>query len=164
LTLKSLPNTSQTLNEPERGPSFMKNVLKNITRQIIEQKVDNKVLADAEQFSKKIPTNSLLSKIDLMVKDVNSLQTFESMKMKPLRQHAKDQLNHCRNQTITLYQLLTEEKHSPFTFDEEKAYIPDIEEKANTDFRYRKRYISGLMRRLRKINKENDLEKDGDRQ
>ena len=158
LTLAAKEKVARKLSKPEKKPEFMKNVLKQITLKTIEQVVDEKVMVDAATFKRNIPSNSLLSKIDLMVKDSDSFDSFTNTKVLKLREHAQKQLKKCRNNSIKLFDLLTDEKHIQFHFDNEKGYLPQIEEKANS-FEYQKRYISGLMRRLRKINKD---KKDGD--
>jgi CRISPR-associated protein Csx10 len=152
----------ETIKKPEKTPAFMKKVLRKLTAKAIEQTVDNRVINDANAFKKNIPSNSLLSKIELMVKASDTFENFKATKVKQLREHAQKQLKKCRNKSITLFDLLTDEKHIQFAFKNcEKECLPQIETKA-AEFDYQKRYISGLMRRLRKINKEKDAKKDGD--
>lgn len=161
LTLIDKENKTETITEPEKTPEFMKKVLRKLTAKAIEQTVDNRVIKDAADFKKNIPSNSLLSKIDLMVKASDTFDNFKDTKIEKMRDHAKKQLKKCRNNSITLFDLLTKEKNIQFSFNSEKDYLGQIEEKAN-GFEYKKRYISGLMRRFRKINKEKDSKKDGD--
>ena len=162
-SINSQEKEKQGHQKPEYTPEFMKNVINKITEKQILKEIDEKVIRDGEAIKKRnvkmIPTNSLLSKMEMMVKDSESFEVFKTNKLKPLRNHATKQLEKCRTTSGTLYQILNGEKTIQYDFSDVRDYLPDIEQQSK-QFKYTQRYLSGLMRRLRKINKEQ--KKDGE--
>ena len=164
---KNIPIYSQTKKEnnyqkPKKTPPFMEKVINKITETELLKVIDEKVLFDGEAIreknSERIPTNSLLSKIEMMVKDSQNFEAFKTNKIQRLRTHATKQLEKCRTNNGTLYQILNGDQSILFDLNEVREYLPNIEERSK-EFKYTQRYISGLMRRLRKIQKE---KKDGE--
>ncbi|MEA1883593.1 MAG: hypothetical protein U9N62_03625, partial [Thermotogota bacterium] len=162
LPIYSHPKKESHLQKLEKTPVFMKKVMDKITEMELLKAIDEKVLFDGEAIraknSDRIPTNSLLSKIEMMVKDSQTFEAFKTNKIAKLRCHAKKQLEKCRTNNGTLHQTLNGEQDLLFDLKEVSEYLPDIEERSK-EFKYTQRYISGLMRRLRKIQKE---KKDGE--
>jgi hypothetical protein len=158
----SQPKKERNYQKPEKTPAFMEKVMDKITETELLKAIDEKVLFDGEAIREKnsdrIPTNSLLSKIEMMVKDSQTFEVFKTNKIQRLRNHATKQLEKCRTTNGTLYQILKGEQNIRFDLKEVSEYLPDIEERSK-EFKYTQRYISGLMRRLRKIQKE---KKDGE--
>jgi len=136
--------------EVKDPPKSFKPFLKKIGENHLREKIESQVLAEAGAFDRR-PTNSLLSKIEMMMKTADSLEAFKNS-LNNLRSTAKQKLEKCRNNNSTL--MNTIKKGLNLRYDQnEKAFFKDIEEEAGK-FEYDQLYVSGLMRRLRKLNKE----------
>jgi hypothetical protein len=141
----------------ENIPSFFKSSIKTAYRQYMEQKIDAKATGMASEFSKSIPSNSLLSKlIDLIQSVVDTNTNAFVADIRFLRKTASDQLESCKTphgeklieflEKPSNYTVLDNHWNSVLNVAKQEEFYPTFERQ--------KRYLVTLFKRLRKINKE----------
>jgi CRISPR-associated protein Csx10 len=162
-------NISST--ETKYIPTYMKNVLKKMYLNEMEKNISLMVMEKSNEFlreslnnSKRLPTSSLLAKLERIVDNCDSIEYFigtikkanekEDEKGK-IKKHARKQLKNCQDKDQSLYDFLLNTFN--YTIKPQTKWRTLLqEEKILSDFEIQKRYISKLMIRLRKLNKEDN--------
>jgi len=105
--LKEPPVQPLKAKKPEtEQPKRTKEILKSIVRETIIKKIELNSLQAQERF-KRLPSNSLISRLEAMVKNNRERKNFVAA-LGQLRKTAKDQLGRCNNGEKTLTEFLAE--------------------------------------------------------
>jgi CRISPR-associated protein Csx10 len=86
------------------APEITKDVIKNVAIKSYHTRAEVQALSDCQSFCKdtdRIPTSSLLGKLELMLKDSNNSGDF-IIKINSLPESTKEKLKRCRNQNVNL--------------------------------------------------------------
>ncbi|HDH53704.1 MAG TPA: hypothetical protein ENH24_04385 [Nitrospirae bacterium] len=99
---------------PVRRPSnFMPDTVKNIFSEIVKNKlirlVETSALGNVGKFKSSRPTNSLLGRLELMLKHSENIREFEN-KLRALRKPAMEALENCKKDGESLLEILQKEE------------------------------------------------------
>lgn len=98
------------IDKPEGNPpAIVKEIFAEIVKDNIKTRVEKEAFDKAREFNKKRLSNSLLGRLELILKASTSDEAFKN-KIEGLRKTAEDQLKSCRNERTTLYNELISKK------------------------------------------------------
>ncbi len=167
-TLKADKHKKRKTGRPvsSEAPGETKKIVTNLSKELIKRFVEKKALLDAADFDvEKLPSKSTTGRVEAMAKTQDRDQFQKSLER--LRKTAKDQLEHCRNSSHTMYEFLTSHRveisqilNDKFfsdtklrEFSSEAGYDPenDMDLERELFILYYKTFF-GALRRVLKIN------------
>jgi len=117
--------------EEDKPPELTENIFREIIKNRCRNDIETKALGDSEDFGKKkdkIPSNSLLSRLEAMITNSDGRKDFLD-KFEKLRDTAGDNLKSCNNTNITLYQYIKDNNPNiKGVLGETLCNIEDLEE------------------------------------
>ncbi|MFZ3383508.1 MAG: hypothetical protein WA144_06245 [Candidatus Methanoperedens sp.] len=95
----------------ESPPKIVNNIIKNIIVNEYQKQTEHEALKDCYEFSrdiKRLPSNSVVGRLELIIRNLVKPETFSSLIEENLRKTAKDKLRNCRNEKSNLFMYITE--------------------------------------------------------
>ncbi len=152
----------QEIDRPHGNPPpIVKEIFSIVARKSIEGEVEKEAFNRAKEFNKNRLSNSLLGRLELILKASASDKDFKN-KIEKLREIAKGQLKRCRNERLTLYdELMSESPDLENIFNNLIKGLDQIANLAQFNFRKDKGFKNELyrlywltfFRRMRNLNK-----------
>lgn len=95
----------------ESPPKIVNNIIKNLIINEYQKQTKHEAMKDCSEFSrdkKRIPSNSVVGRLEMIIRNLDKPETFSSLIEDNLRKTAKDKLRNCRNENSNLFEYITE--------------------------------------------------------
>jgi len=91
----------------EAPPIIGTNIVKNIINIEYRKETQYRALSDCYEFSRNIPSNSIIGRLEIIIKNLDNPEKFCSIIKEDLRKPAIDKLKKCRNENSDLFEYIT---------------------------------------------------------